>query len=193
MPLNVHSYHVDFFDRIGRDEPIERAHGDVDDALVVGSRRNAANIRVLGNVERQCAIGVADGDIVHRHVVAGVEFDVLLQNLKTTRVGLDGDDAPQFARRTLLHGVVADIGAQLDDGHIVGQNVAQNRRPERLVHVVDGELGRNALVFCVDDEFKRVEIEDILGNTRVCMHRLPAEFSHGIAWLLQKESHGTSR
>ena len=58
--------------------------------------------------------------------------------------------------------------------------------------MIDGEFGGDAFVFGVDDEFKVVEIEDILGDFRVCVHGFPTQFAHGVARFLQEEASGAA-
>ena len=56
--------------------------------------------------------------------MAVIEFDILLEDFEALRVRFDGDDAFEFSGGAFLHGVVSDIGAEFDDGHIVGEEGA---------------------------------------------------------------------
>lgn len=72
-----------------------------------------------GDIEGQGAVDIADADIMQGDVIAVVECDVFGECFEAGGVWFDGDDAFQFSSARFLHGIVADIGAQFDDGHLI--------------------------------------------------------------------------
>ena len=117
-----------------------------------------------------------------------IERDVFGEGFEAGRVWLDGDDAFQLPSARFLHGVVADIGAQFDDSHLIFEDGEQDFCPEGFVHFIEGEFSGDALIVGIDDEFELIEVEDFLFDIGAQVHGVPAQTSECIAWFLESKT-----